>query len=112
MKPIVEKDWKLIRSMKDSKLNQACEQILGVAGSAITNKGNKNHAAYLDVWEIVQAGDDKIAEMFDDLRRSNAVLKLAAWKRNSLLTENELNEFSEETRSAIEAITGNSANTV
>jgi hypothetical protein len=45
--------------------------------------------------------------MFNDLRRSNAVLKLVAWKRYGFLTESELNGFSEETQSTIEAIAGN-----
>ena len=107
MDAIAEKDWKLLRSMKDAKLNLACEQILGSVGSEIINKGNENHKAYLEVWKKVQAGDDDIAEMFNDLRRSNAVLKLAAWKRHGLLTQSELNEFSEETQSAILAFAGN-----
>ena len=107
MKPILEKDWKLMRSMKDAKLNQVCEQILGGVGLVIINKGNENHKAYLDVWEKVQAGDGEIAEMFNDLRRSNAILKLVAWRRYGLLTESELSGFSEETRSTIQAIAGN-----
>ena len=107
MKAIPEKDWKLMKSMKDGKLNQFCEQILGAVGSVIINKGNENHKAYLDVWEKVQTGDSEIAEMFNDLRRSNAVLKLVAWKRYGLLTENELKGFSEETQSTIEAIADN-----
>ena len=96
-----------MKSMKDTKLSQVCEKILGAVGSVINNKGNENHKAYLDVWEIVQAGDSDIAEMFNDLRRSNAVLKLAAWNRYGLLTESELSSFSEETRSTIDAISGN-----
>ena len=96
-----------MKSMKDSKLNQVCEQILGAVGNEIINKGNENHKAYLEVWEKIQAGDDDIAEMFNDLRRSNAVLKLAAWKRYGLLTESELHGFSEETQSVVLAIAGN-----
>jgi hypothetical protein len=107
MKAIPEKDWKLLRSMKDAKLNQACEQILGAVVSVIINKGNENHKAYLEVWEKIQTGDNEIGEMFNDLRRSNAVLKLVAWKRYGFLTESELNGFSEETQSTIEAIAGN-----
>jgi len=105
MKAIAEKDWKLLRALKEEKLNKSCGDILGRIDTEIKKKGNENHKAYLKVWEIVDSGDNEIAEMFNDLRRSNAVLKLVAWKRNGLLTEKELNEFTEETRSSIEAIT-------
>ena len=106
MNAIAEKDWKLLRSMKDEKLNLACEQILERVGSEINNKGDENHKAYLEVWKKVQSGDNNIAAMFNDLRRSNAIVKLAAWKRNGLLTESELNGFSKETQSAVLAIAG------
>jgi len=105
MKPIAEKDWKLLRAMKDEKLNQACGEILRKIESEITGNENENHKSYLKVWDLVNSSDREIAEMFNDLRRSNAVLKLASWMRNGLLTEKEVNEFSEETRSTIEAIT-------
>ena len=104
MGKIPEKDWKQLRTMKDKKLNQACEAILNNVESEIKNKGNENHKSYLKVWKIIDSGDDGIAEMFNDLKRSNAISKLVAWKRNGLLTENDLKKFSEGTRSTIEAL--------
>ena len=106
MKPIPEKDWKLLRAMQEAKLNEACAEILSVVGEIIASKNNENHKSYLEVWEKVQSGNTEISVMFDDLRRSNAVLKLATWKRNGLLTESELNEFTEETQSSIKSIAG------
>ena len=106
MKPIPEKDWKLLRAMQEAKLNEACADMLSVVGEVIAGKSNENHEAYLEVWEKVQSGNTEISVMFDDLRRSNAVLKLATWKRNGLLTESELNEFTEETQSSIKSIAG------
>jgi hypothetical protein len=106
MKPIRKKDWKMLRSMKEEKLNHACEQILEAVGAVIASKGSANHKAYLEVFEKIHSGDSEIAAMFDDLRRSNAVIKLAAWRRYGLLTESELNEFSAETQAGIKAITG------
>ena len=106
MKAILEKDWKLLRAMQEAKLNEACAEILGAVGSTISSKNGENHKAYLEVWETVRSGNAEISEMFDDLRRSNAVLKLAAWKRNGLLTETELSEFTEETQAGIKSIAG------
>lgn len=104
MNAIAEKDWKLLRKMKDEKLNTACEMILTKINTEIANKGDENHKAYLNVWEIVDSEDKKIAEMFNDLKRSNAVLKLATWKRNGLLSEQEISEFTPKTRLTIETI--------
>ncbi len=104
MSGILEKDWKKIRAIKDEKLNAVCADILGEISQGIRNKEEKNHKAYLKVWDIVNTRDKDVADMFNDLRRSNAVYKLALWYKNGYLTEKELNEFSEETRSTINAL--------
>jgi len=104
MSSIHEKDWKLLRAMQEEKLNQACEEILGKIEIEIKCKKEEKHKAYLKVWDIVNSGDKVIGTMFNDLRRSNAIWKLASWKSNGLLTDIELESFSEETRSSIEVI--------
>jgi hypothetical protein len=42
--------------------------------------------------------------MFNDFRRSNAVFKLALWYKNGYLTDEELNEFTQETQTTIKAM--------
>ncbi|MGB5450860.1 MAG: hypothetical protein WBN00_02105 [Sedimenticolaceae bacterium] len=104
MSGIKEKDWRTIRALKNEKLNAVCADILNEINQEISNKEEQNHKAYLKVWEIVNTRDKDVADMFNDLRRSNAVYKLALWYKNGYLTEKELNEFSEETRSTINAL--------
>jgi hypothetical protein len=104
MSGIPEQDWKRLRALKDKKLNEICADILSEINHEIKNKEDQNHKAYLKVWEIVDKRDDDIADMFNDLRRSNAVFKLALWKKKGYLSDKELNEFTESTRSTIEAI--------
>ena len=104
MSGILEKDWKIIRAIKDEKLNAVCTDILDEIDREIKNKEEKNHKAYLNIWSIVNTRDKDVADMFNDLRRSNAVYKLALWYKNGYLTDKELNEFSEETRSTINAL--------
>ena len=48
--------------------------------------------------------DKEIALMFDDLKRSTAVFKLSVWKRNGLLSDENFEEFSEETQRRIESL--------
>ena len=104
MSGIPEKDWKRIRAMKDEKLNAICADILDEISQEIINKEDENHKAYLKTWDIVNTRDKDIADMFNDLKRSNAVFKLALWYKNGYLTDKELNEFTEQTRSTINAI--------
>ncbi len=104
MHPIPEKDWKRLRAKKEEKLDQVCEIIINNIKAAMPDQEHGHHKAYLDIWNIIHSGDAKIVEMFDDLRRSNAIFKLASWHRNGLLNENELIEFTEETQASIVAI--------
>ena len=52
----------------------------------------------------MRAEDKNIVSMFDDLRRSTAVMTLALWHRNGLLSKQELSEFTAETQATIEAM--------
>lgn len=104
MSGIPEKDWKRIRAIKDIKLNAICADILDEINQEIKNKDDENHKAYLKVWDIVNTRDIDIADMFNDFRRSNAVFKLALWYKNGYLTDKELNEFTQETQSTINAM--------
>ena len=87
--------------MKDELLNVACERIIEKVETTIKGRGKKSHEAYLKLWKILNKEDEEIATMFDNLKRSNAVYKLAAWKRNGLITDEELAQFSEETQETI-----------
>ncbi len=42
--------------------------------------------------------------MFDDLKRSNAIFKLAMWKRNGILSGEDFEELTEETQNRIDSI--------
>ena len=90
MKPIREKDWKLLRSMKDEKLALFCDRVFDRLDDIIRNKGPESHKAYKRLWKTLRSEDHKIADMFDELKRSNALQKLGAWRRYELLDDEEL----------------------
>ena len=104
MSGIKEKDWRKIRALKSEKLNAVCADILYEINQEIANKEEQNHEAYLKVWDIVNTREKDVADMFNHLKKSNAIYKLALWYKNGYLTEKELNEFSEETRSTIKEL--------
>jgi hypothetical protein len=65
---------------------------------------NGYHDCYLKVFALIRDRDRTIADLFDDLRRSNALISLANIKREGLLTAVEFAEFSPEARQAVEVI--------
>lgn len=106
MKTIPESDWKTLKSMKDKLLQIECECALHKVDRIIKRSSEKAHEAYLEIWSVLKDEDERISCMFDDLRRSNATLKLTEMVRNGLLPYPELESFTEETRNTIEAIIG------
>jgi len=98
---IQESDWKTLRKIKDRLLNEYCDNILEAVESTTKNRKGKEHETYLDVWNILEEKDDEIAYMFNDLKRSNAIMKIFHMVQFGAMTLNELEQFSHETRERV-----------
>jgi hypothetical protein len=90
--------------MQSDKLSAACERILVAAEDIARKRTGNEHETFLKLWEETNEGNRLIAELFDDLRRSNALFKLIAWRKNDLLSDAELALFSEETQQALRRV--------
>ena len=90
--------------MQSEKLSVACERILETAEGIIKERAGNEHEAFLKLWVETNKGNREIAELFDDLRRSNAIFKLIAWRKNNLLSDAELALFTEETQQALRCV--------
>ncbi len=104
MRTIPEKDWKQMRSIKARVLDDACARILAGVESILQKREGRNHEAYLELWDLLHKEDHKIASMFDDLKRSTAFFKLAAWQSHGLMSDSDLALFTEETQDAVKVI--------
>lgn len=104
MKNIPESDWKKLHSLQKDLLNLACERILKkISGLMSQSKGNA-HETYLNIWDVMTEEDRELSAMFDDVKRSNAVFKLAQLKRNRIISDEKFEEFSTETKHLVNAI--------
>lgn len=103
MYQIPERDWKHLRTLKERVLAEACERIFQELEQILQTRRGNEHQSYLKMWKMLQHEDEDIATMFDDLRRSNAIAKLASWRVNNLLSDADLQGFSEETQQYIQA---------
>jgi hypothetical protein len=105
MKKFPERDWKKISDFKDDALGLACERIFEKIEKIAGGRKGQEHKAYLDLWKLIKEEDHEIGIMFDDLKRSNAFHKLAAWKCNNVISDKDFSEFSDETRQVVELLT-------
>lgn len=101
---IPERDWKKLRSLKETALNIACERIFQKIHKLIESRGAESHKYYLKLWEVMEEEDNQISLMFDDLKRSTGIFKLSVWKKNGILSVENFKEFTEETQRRIELL--------
>ena len=90
--------------MKDELLGVFCDRILDKAGPIIADRSNGSHAAYIALWRLLEKEDHAVVSMFDDVKRSTAIFKLVAWKRHGLISDAELEKFTQETQESVRAM--------
>jgi hypothetical protein len=102
---IKESDWKTFRKLRDLALDRYCQRVLEDVQRVIGSRDDdSNHKRYLKVWELLRDRDETIAIAFNDPGRSTAFIQLGNIIAEDLLTKTELNQFSEDLRERIEAI--------
>ncbi len=104
MRSLPESDWKKLRVMKDDVLKIACERIFEKIEELMKKRSGKEHETYLRLWKLLQAEDREISIMFDGLKRSNAIHKLAAWKFHEVVPDENFTKFSHETRQRVKEL--------
>jgi hypothetical protein len=95
---IPEADWKIYRELNPLALQRLCERILAEVRAETQKPGKTAHEKYLSVFNLVKRRDRDIARAFDDFRRSTALTQIGILHQMGLLTIEELNRFSPETR--------------
>jgi hypothetical protein len=99
---IKESDWKVFRKLHETALERYCLRVLEDVRRLIDKDTSSYHERYLKLWELIRNRDKTIA--FNDPRRSQAIIQLANIDAENLLTEDEINQFSDETRARIEVL--------
>ncbi|CAG23257.1 hypothetical protein [Photobacterium profundum] len=101
MNSIPEKDWKVLRNSKEELLAFACDNIFKKVDRISQSRVDNEHASYIELWQIIQTENNKIGEMFDDLKRSNALFKLVSMRLYGILSDEYLYKFSAETQQQV-----------
>jgi hypothetical protein len=99
---IHESDWKRFRQFQPLALDRFCQRVLAEVTRLAADTRVSNHERYLAVFKLLQRRDEELADAFNDLRRSTALVQLARIQFQELLTEEEFARFSPETRASVQ----------
>ena len=106
MREIKESDWEILRELHPIALERFCRQILSEVEQIDAERTKSFHQKYLDIFRLVQQRDREIVRVFDNLRRSTALVQLAEIESRGLLNSDEYLRFSEGTRNTIAHLSG------
>ena len=106
MRTIPESDWKVFKQLHPIALDRFSRQALEDVAALLKDNSKSSHDLYLAIYELIQRRDKEMAEVFDDFRRSTAFWQIAMMHAQGLLTDQEFQQFSQETRDAVTVIRG------
>lgn len=101
---IPESDWRLFKEIHKKLLERYCSRVLDELSAVSQDTGGAAHDRYVKAYKLIHERDEQMANAFDDFRRSTAVMQLAIMRRMKLLSDEDLNMFSEQTRTRVEGI--------
>jgi hypothetical protein len=93
-----EVDWKHLRALHPVALDRYCARIVEESAAIVADSAVSPHERYLRLYRLIRERDSSISTAFDDLRRSTAVRRLASMIELDLLSSDELNGFTPQTR--------------
>lgn len=109
MHEIKESDWKLLRRLHELALERYCRRVLDESEQLHADTSQSAHQRYLALYQLFHQRDKELAQLFNDLRRSNALWQLAAIKGQGLLTDEEFAQFSEQTQYLVAVLLGDAS---
>jgi hypothetical protein len=93
---IKESDWKLFRRFHPIALARFCERVLKDSEIIISAGSKNHHERYLELYKLVSEKDKELGRLFNDFRRSTALIQLKFICSLLLLTQEEMAQFSPE----------------
>jgi len=102
---IPESDWRLFKRVHGELLERYCARVLDELAASLKARDVTAHDRYVRAYKLLEERDEEMARAFDDFRRSTAVMQLAIMRSMGLLTDEDLNVFSEQTQVQVRGIT-------
>jgi len=99
---ISEPDWKIFKPVRQQALERFCERVLAEAERIRADTSKSHHERYVATYQLLKERDKELVQAFDHLRRSTAVMQLATFRSEGLITGEEYMRFSTPTREIID----------
>lgn len=99
-----ERDWQYIRSVSDDLLAALCGRINKECLSILEKNSASEHDKYLALYQHVKKSDRIVADCFNDLKRSNLIMKLAVMQYHGVLKAEHIERLSPEMQKKLEAL--------
>jgi hypothetical protein len=99
-----EADWKKLRALHPIALDRFCQRVLEEVGTILADSSRSHHQRYLAVYRLVGKRDRELADAFNDMRRSRALLRISRLRGLGVLSDDEFAGFSEATRGSVQSI--------
>jgi hypothetical protein len=96
-----ESDWRVLRDLKPIALERYCQRLLAEVEQIISSNEESHHERFLKLFHLIIERNKDLGYAFDDIRRSNSLIKLGAIHSRGLLTDAEFSRFTFETRESI-----------
>ena len=96
-----ESDWKTFRELREVALERFCKRVLDEVPRFPPDTERSYHERYLELFRWLGERNDELAQAFDDPRRSQMLLQLAAIYAYGLLESDEFARFTPQTRERI-----------
>ena len=99
---IPESDWRVLRDLRKIALDRFCQRLLAEVEQIISTTTESHHERFLKIFRLMIERNRDLGHAFDDISRSNALVKLIAIRSHGLLTDEEFSRFKSETREAVD----------
>jgi hypothetical protein len=103
-----EGDWKRLRDLYNSGLERYCQRVLEEVNQLNAGTLPSYHQRYLELYRLIERKDKQLGVLFNDnLRRSRAVELALMLRRESLMQDDEFEQFSPQTQHLIDSLLAN-----
>ena len=103
-KDFPEADWRRFRDLHTKALDRYCKNVLAEIAAIGAKSDVSAHDRYLETYDLVQQRNEEMARLFDNPRRSTALMQLALIFRRELVSADELAQFSEFTQERVNSL--------
>jgi len=106
MGQIAERDWKVLRRIRDDALHRLSVRMLSGVRNMVSevDLNGDAHSAFLSICRYVHDQNLELGDLFDDWRRSTAITTLMRWASAAIITEEEFADFSVETKELVRSM--------